>query len=266
MLKRHTAFLGALSASLVLSACATSPLGRSQLSLFGNDQLAQQGQQAFEQYRQEHRQATGARGQYVSCIANDIIDTLPQDSGPQAWTVGVYEDPEPNAFALPGGYVVINTGLLNIARDQDQVATVVGHEIAHVLANHANERASTQAVTSSGLGIVNAVTGNQGLTQLLGAGAQYGVLLPYSRRHESEADLLGLDLMARAGFDPRASLQLWQNMQAAGGNSPPEWASTHPSSGDRSQALNNRMESAMQRYEQARQQGRRPDCERLRSA
>ncbi|WP_456269444.1 M48 family metallopeptidase [Kushneria sp. AK178] len=252
--------LSALALSLGLSACTTSPLGRSQLSLFDSSEIDQQGRQAFEEYRQNHRQATGRDGQYVTCIADAIIDTLPEGQGPDTWTVGVYQDQEPNAFALPGGYVVINTGLMKVAKDQDQIATVVGHEMAHVLANHANERTSTQSLTSTGVGVVQSITGNEALGQLLGAGAQYGVLLPYSRRQESEADLLGLDLMARAGFDPRASIDLWQNMASAGGGQPPEWASTHPNSGERSEALRGRMERAVQLSEQARAAGRTPDC------
>lgn len=264
MLKRHTAALGSLALGLALSACTTSPLGRSQLALFGSDELDRQGQQAFAEYRQNHRQASGVRGEYVSCIADAIIATLPAHQGPQRWTVGVYEDDQPNAFALPGGYVVVNTGLMRVAENQDQMATVIGHEMAHVLANHANERASTQSLTGTGLGVVNAVTGSDTLTQLIGAGAQYGLLLPYSRRQESEADLLGLDLMASAGFNPQASVALWQNMTAAGGSAPPEWASTHPSSGGRTQGLQGRMDSALALYREARQQGQTPNCDRLR--
>lgn len=264
MLKRHTALLGSLALGITLSACTTSPLGRSQLALFGDETLDRQGQQAFDEYRQNHQQASGASGRYVRCIADAIIDTLPADQAPQSWTVGVYEDDQPNAFALPGGYVVINTGLMSVAENQDQMATVIGHEMAHVLANHANERASTQSLTGTGLGVVNAVTGSDALTQLIGAGAQYGVLLPYSRRQESEADLLGLDLMAGAGFDPRASVALWENMTAAGGSTPPEWASTHPSSGGRTQELQGRMDSAMTLYREARQGGMTPSCDRLR--
>lgn len=263
---KRTTMLSSLAISLTLSACTTSPLGRSQLALFDSSEIDQQGQQAFEEYRQSHQQATGSNGQYVTCIANAIIETLPADQGPTGWTVGVYQDDEPNAFALPGGYVVINTGLMSVAENQDQIATVVGHEMAHVLASHANERASTQSLTSTGLGVVQSVTGSSALSQLLGAGAQYGVLLPYSRRQESEADLLGLDLMARAGFNPQASTALWQNMDNASGGQPPEWASTHPSSGDRSQALEERMQSAIQLYDQARAEGRTPQCESIRTS
>ncbi|GHC14321.1 Zn-dependent protease [Kushneria pakistanensis] len=257
--------LGALALSLGLSACTTSPLGRSQLSLFDSSEIDQQGQKAFDEYRKSHKQATGRDGQYVTCIADAIIKTLPEGQGPSKWTVGVYQDEEPNAFALPGGYVVINTGLMKVAKNQDQIATVVGHEMAHVLANHANERTSTQSLTSTGLGVVQSVTGNNALAQLLGAGAQYGVLLPYSRRQESEADLLGLDLMARAGFDPQASIALWQNMASAGGGQPPEWASTHPNSGERSEALKGRMQSALKLSEEARAAGHTPNCGNIKS-
>lgn len=263
---KRTTMLSSLAISLTLSACTTSPLGRSQLALFDSSEIDQQGQQAFEEYRQSHQQATGSNGQYVTCIANAIIDTLPNDQGPENWTVGVYQDGEPNAFALPGGYVVINTGLMSVAKNQDQIATVVGHEMAHVLANHANERTSTQSLTSTGLGVVQSVTGSSALSQILGAGAQYGVLLPYSRRQESEADLLGLDLMASAGFNPEASITLWQNMAQASQGEPPAWASTHPNNSQRTEALEGRMQDATQRYEKARAEGHTPQCESIRSS
>ncbi|OHV07855.1 peptidase [Kushneria phosphatilytica] len=250
---------------LSLGACTTSPLGRSQLALFDDSQLQQQGAEAYRQYAESHERETGAVADYASCVANAIIDQLPAGKGPDNWQVGVFHDETPNAFALPGGYVVINSGMLKVADNQDQLATVVGHEMSHVLADHANERTSTQALTQSGLGVIQAVTGSGGeqLATLLGAGAQYGILLPYSRKQESEADLLGLQLMARAGFNPEASLQLWQNMsRASDGNAPPAWASTHPSNGQRIQALESHMGEAKQIATQAHEAGIRPNCQR----
>ncbi|RKR06915.1 peptidase M48-like protein [Kushneria sinocarnis] len=250
---------------LGLGACATSPLGRSQLALFDDSQLQQQGAEAYQQYAGSHERATGATADYASCVANAIIRELPQGDGPEQWQVGVFKDDSPNAFALPGGYVVINSGMLKVAENQDQLATVVGHEMAHVLADHANERTSTQTLTQSGLGVIQAVAGSGGeqLATLLGAGAQYGILLPYSRKQESEADVLGLRLMARAGFNPEASLQLWQNMsQASGSNEPPAWASTHPSNGQRINALESHMSEAQQTAARAREASLRPDCQR----
>ena len=152
-----------------------------------------------------------------------------------------------------------------MARSQDQLATVLGHEVAHVLAEHGNERVSTAFAAQTGVDLVAAISGSstpeqQQLLGLLGLGAQVGVLLPFSRAQESEADSLGLDLMARAGFEPRESIQLWKNMSEAGGGQPPEFLSTHPSHGSRIQSLEARMSGARALSEQARAQGRHPAC------
>jgi predicted Zn-dependent protease len=145
---------------------------------------------------------------------------------------------------------------------------VIGHEIAHVNAQHGNERMSNTYAAEAGLQLGGALLGNPGSKEsqtvmaLLGVGAQVGVLLPFSRAQESEADLLGLDLMARAGFDPGESVPLWENMEAASKGSPPEFLSTHPGSGGRIQALRGRIPAANSLQKSALAQGRRPDCSR----
>ncbi|MEQ6888484.1 M48 family metallopeptidase [Halomonas sp. CS7] len=261
----HCLAIGALS--LGLAACTTSPTGRSQLTLLSDEQLDQMGAQAFAQYQQELPMVGGAPLRYVQCVTDAVIRALPERERAQNWQVKVFESEQANAFALPGGYVGINTGLLDVARNQDQLASVIGHEIAHVLARHANERASTETATQLGLSVISSASGLQGaggetMMAALGMGAQYGILLPFSRRHESEADTLGLTLMAEAGFDPRASVALWNNMSQAGGASPPAWLSTHPSHGQRIGGLEAGMGEAMARYEQARRTGRTPNCPR----
>lgn len=163
----------------------------------------------------------------MQCIADAIVAELPAEQQQLDWQIRVFESEQPNAFALPGGYMGVNTGMLDIATTQDQLASVIGHEIGHVLANHANERASTESATSLGLSVLSSTSGMQSaggqqLMGVLGMGAQYGIVLPFSRAHESEADVIGLDLMAQAGFNPRESVTLWENMQAAtGGGAPP---------------------------------------------
>ncbi len=159
----------------------------------------------------------------------------------------------------------MHTGLLKVATNRDQLATVIGHEIAHVLARHSNERVSTQYAAQAGVQLAGTIAGNspasRQLMGLLGVGAQYGVVLPFSRVQESEADVIGLDLMARAGFDPRQSVVLWQNMsRAAAGPEPPEWMSTHPSNQRRIDELAKRVPEALPSYERARAAGRRPAC------
>ncbi|WP_085918423.1 M48 family metallopeptidase [Halomonas sp. CSM-2] len=253
---------------LAVAACSTSPTGRSQLLLLSDEELNNMGSQAFNQYQQELPSAGQASQRYAQCIANAIVAELPQDQQQMDWQIRVFEAEEPNAFALPGGYMGLHTGMLDIATNQDQVASVVAHEIGHVLAKHSNERASTQSATQLGLSVISSASGLEGaggeqLMGVLGMGARYGIMLPFSRRHESEADTIGLELMARAGFDPRESVTLWQNMQqASGGGAPPAWMSTHPSQGQRIEGLQASMSNAMATFEQARNNGRTPNCSR----
>ena len=257
--------IGALCLSMV--ACSSSPTGRQRLTLYPEEQLNQMGAKAFDQYQQELPTVGGATLNYVQCVANELVAALPAEDRGQQWQVRVFEDDSANAFALPGGYIGVNTGLLEIANTQDELAAVIGHEITHVLAQHANERASTQSATQLGLSVVQSAAGLEGaggeqLAGLLGAGAQFGILLPFSRKHESEADSLGLRLMARAGFDPRASVSLWQKMGQNQGGQPPAWMSTHPSHGQRIGGLEAAMGEARARDEQARNAGRTPNCPR----
>ncbi|WAM56191.1 M48 family metallopeptidase [Vreelandella venusta] len=251
-----------------VAACSTSPTGRSQLLLLSDDQLNQMGRQAFAQYQRDIPTAGQASHRYVQCITDAIVEVLPAEQRNLDWQIRVFESEQPNAFALPGGYMGVNTGMLNIATNQNQLASVVGHEIGHVIANHANERASTKSATSLGLSVLASTSGmqtpgGQQLMGILGMGAEYGIALPFSRSHESEADVIGLQLMAQAGFDPRESVTVWENMQAAsGGGAPPAWMSTHPSEGQRIEGLQANMNNALASYEQARNSGRTPNCPR----
>jgi predicted Zn-dependent protease len=260
-------FLGVIALSVALAACTTSPTGRQQLTLVSEEQLDQMGRQAFAKYQQELPAAGPAEQQYARCVGSALVSVLPERERNRNWQIRVFQSADANAFALPGGYMGVNTGLLDIARTQDQLAAVIAHEIAHVMARHANERVSTQTATQMGLSVLSSASGLEGpagrqLMGALGMGAQYGILLPFSRRHESEADVIGLQLMADAGFDPRASLALWDNMSASGGAQPPAWMSSHPSHGQRVDGLRARMDSALARYEQARRAGRNPNCPR----
>src|SRR5262245_17494330 len=200
----------------------------------------------------------------VRCVAGAIVAQL-DSGGTREWEVAVFADESPNAFALPGGKIGVNAGLFRVARNQDQLATVLGHEVAHVTAQHPTERASPVCAAQSGLELLSAISGGPGpeqqqLLALLGLGAQVGILLPFSREQEREADLLGLDLMAGAGFDPRESIALWQNMAQAGEGQPPEFLATHPSQGTRIQHPVQRMPQALSRFESARRRGLRPAC------
>jgi predicted Zn-dependent protease len=223
------------------------------------------GATAYAQMKDEIPQSNDAAAiRLVTCVANAVTAEVRMPNAPRSWEVTVFEDDSANAFALPGGKIGVHTGLFKVAKNQAQLATVLGHEVAHVLAQHSNERASTQLATSGALAALETLSGPASPAKsrtiaVLGAGAQVGVILPFSRSQESEADVLGLDLMARAGFDPREGAALWENM-AKLGSSGPEILSTHPSSSSRIAALKERAKIAMPLYEQARAAGKRPSC------
>ena len=262
---RWIRFIAIAAITLSVTACTTSPTGRQQFTLMSDNQLDQMGQEAFAQYQQDLPPAGQTEQRFAQCIAQALVAELPESERGQNWQIRVFESEQANAFALPGGYMGINTGLLQMAPDQDQIAAVIGHEIGHVLARHANERVSTQTSTQLALSVLSSAAGMQGpggeqLMGALGLGAQYGILLPFSRRHESEADVIGLRLMADAGFDPRASLTLWESMSAQGGANPPAWMSTHPSHSQRIQGLQAEIPDTLVRYERARQAGKQPNC------
>jgi predicted Zn-dependent protease len=250
----------------LLLACATSPTGRSQLRLFPDAEMAKMGAAAYDEMKQEMKISGDAVATtYVRCVADAVAAEVEGKFAGTSWQVTLFEEPSPNAFALPGGKIGVHTGLLAVASNQSQLATVLGHEVAHVLAEHGNERISTAYATETGLSVVESISGTPSPTKsqllgLLGIGAQVGVLLPFSRAQESEADQLGLDLMARAGFDPTESVALWRNMAKAGGGEPPEFMSTHPSHGTRIQDLEARMPGAVLLETGARERGRRPRC------
>ena len=224
------------------------------------DQVSTMGANAFQEIKKDTPVSQNAsQTRYVRCVAAAITAQVATPGAPKQWEVVVFETDEPNAFALPGGKIGVNTGILEVAKNQDQLATVLGHEVAHVLAEHANERVSQQMVTGTLMQAAGQVM-DPTLVAALGMGAQLGVLLPFSRTQESEADLLGLDLMASGGFDPRESTKFWQNMQQAGGGKSPEFLSTHPSDRTRTAALQERIPQDMPVYEKAAAAGNKPKC------
>ncbi|HET7370300.1 MAG TPA: M48 family metallopeptidase [Gammaproteobacteria bacterium] len=254
-----------IASALLLCACATSPTGTPQLSFFPESQLAQMGAATYQKEKQELPVAKNpAVRSYVQCVAQHVTAVA---GSPANWEVTVFQKDVANAWALPGGYIGVYTGLLDYARDQAQLAAVLGHEVSHVLAHHANARLSTAYATQAGLQVTQALLNEKGggqnslIMAALGLGAQVGILLPYSRSQESEADVLGLKLMARAGFDPREAIQLWQNMAKAGGSAPPAFLSDHPANEARIHDLSEHMDEAMALFKQARAAGRHPNCQ-----
>ena len=264
-MKMKLAATAIVAATMALSGCATSPTGRNQVLLYSESQLAQMGDQAFTSMKEELKiSSKRVQNSYVECVANAITAQVPASVFDGQWEVVVFDDEQVNAFALPGGKIGVYTGLLNVAENQHQLAAVIGHEVGHVIAQHGNERMSQSTLINVGTQAVgqvleaNKVSQSGPIMAAIGLGVQVGVQLPYSRTHESEADVIGLDLMAKSGFDPRQSVNLWQNMDAAsGGNRPMEIMSTHPAPQTRIENLQANMPNAYANYQATRS---RPSC------
>jgi len=241
---------------LVIACSKNVFTGRKSLNLIPNSQL---NQTSFAQYRQflsENKPMTsGKEVDLVRRVGNDIKAAtevyyrskgLQKDLKEFAWEFNVVDDPTVNAFCMPGGKVIIYTGILKVTQNEDALAVVMGHEIAHALANHGNERVSQGLVSQLGLTSLDlglalsqkpAQTRNL-IMQAAGATTQLGVLLPFSRKHESEADEIGLYLMAMAGYNPAEAAPFWGRMNSAGGGGrPSEFLSTHPDPTKRSAKL-----------------------------
>lgn len=246
----------ALGVLVIVAACTTSPTGRHQLRLVSDAEMAQMGAAAFQQLKTKTPPSRNSRASsYVQCVARAITTTL---GGNQAWEVQVFDSDDVNAFALPGGKIGVYTGLLKVAKNQDQLAAVIGHEVAHVVAGHSAARVSNEIAAQLGVGVLSASTGVN--ADMIGLGANLLLLMPYGRHDETEADVIGMDLMAKSGFDPRQAPELWRNMAREGGGSPPEFMSTHPSPESRIRDLSERLPAAQPLYDQARAQGRAPRC------
>ncbi len=237
----------------VLVACTPAPYtNRSQLILISSSQENQLGAQAFADVVAKNRLDQRASivgpvqavGQRLAAVAN-----RPDFQ----WQFVVIDSPEVNAFCLPGGKVAVYTGMLPVAEDTTGLAVVLGHEISHAIARHGAERMSQQLAAEVGGALLGEATGaNAGLVMAAyGLTAQYGVLLPWSRTQESEADRIGLELMARAGYDPRAAVAFWERMARAGGGRVPEFLSTHPSSSTRIAQIDAWIPAATRLYDAA---------------
>ena len=206
---------------------------------------------------------------FVHCVTTAVVESLAQPHRNMNWELAIFDTPVANAFVMPGGKIGVFSGLLDVASNQDQLAAVLGHEAAHVIARHPNERTSKSELTQAGVYIAAIVLGqgHSGLTntayQGLQYGSQLGILLPHTRAQESEADILGLEYMANAGFDPRESVELWKKMsEDHEDDAPPEFLSTHPSSATRIEALITEYPKALTLMNEAKEQGKTPNCTR----
>jgi predicted Zn-dependent protease len=197
----------------------------------------------------------------VECIANNIIAVLPPEHANIGWEVVVFDEEEINAFADPNGKIGVFNGILKVADTPDALAAVIGHEVAHATEGHVMDRARKNARQEIWAMLGGAATGAGDLWR---QGIAIGLGLPFAREQETDADLVGLDYMAKAGFDPRASVYLWKNMAAAkaesGRERPPEFLSTHPSDSARIDNMIKSLTPALIEYNAAREAGNRPAC------
>jgi predicted Zn-dependent protease len=250
-----------------LSACSTSSTGRNQVSLYSEAELNRMGVTSFEEMKKEipiskHK----ATNDFVLCVANAITANVPKSAHQGEWEVVVFDSEQVNAFALPGGKIGVYTGILNVTENQNQLAAIMGHEVGHVLEHHSNERLSASKLSNVGLAVASIALGasdveNKGLWVAgLGLGIQYGIIMPYSRSHESEADIVGQELMARSGFEPKASVQLWKSMAKLSKDAPPEFMSTHPANETRIKQLNKHLTISQPYYLAEKSQGKLPQC------
>lgn len=260
-----------LIATLSLGACstATSPTGRHQVfSGVSQQQLNQLGEQAFVEIKAKEKISGNVRqNAYVRCVVDALVTELPLQWRHVKWETVLFFNEEPNAFALPGGKVGVNTGIFRAAKNQEQLAAVLGHEIGHVVSRHHEERITWQLGTQAGLGLLGVLAGTAygdsaatAVNQIGGLTAQAAFLLPGSRTQEREADIVGQRLMAHAGFDPIQAVYLWKNMLAIAGQRPPQWLSTHPDPTNRIRQLEQQSAVLASVYAQARDAGRVPHC------
>jgi predicted Zn-dependent protease len=240
-------------ALVVIAACARVPYtNRSQLILVSAVEEAQLGAQAFAEVTST---ASVVRSGKDADLVRDVGRRLAAVAGRPdfVWEFVLIRGDEVNAFALPGGKTAVYMGLLPVARDTAGLAVVMGHEIAHAIARHGAERMSQAQVLGIGGQLLGAAVGGEGVGQAAmaayGLGAQVGVLMPFGRSQEAEADDIGLILMAKAGYDPRAALSFWERMEASSRDqAPPEWLSTHPSHGTRRARIRKSIDKALELY------------------
>jgi len=267
MMKFISNFAFALTILLLMEACSTVPVTeRKQIKLIPNSTMFATSFQQYDTFLKENKPSTNQTEiQLVKNVGGKIqkaVEKYFADKGMSSklqgynWEFNLVEDAQVNAWCMPGGKVVVYTGILPVTQNEAGLAVVMGHEIAHAIADHGNERMSQQMVIQfGGMALDEAMkskpeqTKNMWMTAF-GAGAQYGAILPFSRMHESEADEMGLIFMAMAGYNPESAIEFWTRMsKMSGGTKPPEILSTHPSDETRIKKLQEQLPNAMKYYQ-----------------
>jgi predicted Zn-dependent protease len=247
---------GLLLCAIVLFACQTVPVtGRQQLVLLSAEEETRMGLSAYEQILKEEKLSQEPQvNAMVKRVGQRIAEVANRPDF--QWEFRVIEKDVANAFALPGGKVAVYTGILKYTQTEAGLAVVMGHEVAHALARHGGERMSRSVLAQAGLTLGQVALGGShpGVMQAVNLAYGVGIELPFGRGQESEADHIGLILMAKAGYDPNESVPFWQRMSSGQtGNAPPEFLSTHPSGATRIEQLQQWMPEALQHYSPGRQ-------------
>ena len=254
-----------IAALLVMQSCGTVPLtGRSQLSLLPESSMVEMSLTSYGEFLSENKlSANQSQTEMIKRVGKRVsvaVEQYLKENGFESyvenfqWEFNLIESEVPNAWCMPGGKVVFYSGILPMTQNEAGVAVVMGHEIAHAVARHGNERMSQQMVVQmGGIALSEALKQKPQETQALfsaayGLGSQYGVMLPFSRKHEYEADRMGLIFMAMAGYDPRAAVAFWKRMSENGSSNVPEFLSTHPVDENRIAALEKIMPEALGYY------------------
>lgn len=261
-------FSALLITIILFVGCSTVPItGRRQLSFVPQNQLIASSADSYRQLISESKISDDPQktqmvvnvGKRIASSAEKFMreNGMEKELQNYHWEFKLIEDDKTvNAFCMPGGKIAVYTGILPVTKNENGLAVVLGHEVAHALANHGGERMSQLLIVQMGATSLSAALSRQPeqtrqlLLQAYGVGANVGVLLPYSRSHESEADHIGLILMARAGYDPQTAIPFWQRMSKLGGERPPEFLSTHPAPERRIEDIRNEIPEAMKYYKQ----------------
>ncbi|MBQ8530735.1 MAG: M48 family metallopeptidase [Parabacteroides sp.] len=239
-----------LSMLLFLAACSSVPLtGRKQMLLVSDSEVLSSSLTQYSDYMKTATKSTSKNGSaMVTRVGKKIAAATEQylkNNGLESeiknfsWEFNLVKDDQVNAFCMPGGKIVVYEGLMQLVDSDDELAVVVGHEVAHAVAKHSNERMSQQLMAQYGAQIIGQALSNKSAAvqqignSVYGLGAQYGVMLPFSRKHESEADYMGLVFMMMAGYNPEVAVNFWQKMSAGKSGATPEFMSTHPSDATR---------------------------------
>lgn len=252
-------------AAVALTSCKTVPIsGRSQLNLVNDSEVLASSLASYKQYMSTATPSGNTvQSEQVTRVGRRIAnatETYLRQNGLESeianyqWEFNLVKSNEVNAFCMPGGKIVVYEGMMNIAKTDEELAVILGHEVAHAVAKHSNERMSQQMLAQYGAQALSIFTQGQSATtqelanKVYGLGANYAVMLPFSRKHETEADEMGLVLMTMAGYDPMASVTVWQRMAAQSQQKVPEIMSTHPSDQSRISNLSKKAPEVKQKY------------------